>query len=220
MKCFVRTTVFRLIPILAASVAAQAGTMSYTFGASAPGFTCAGTESSCSGSGAGTVVPPSGAVLYTTPSESDSVGSIGDRAALNWSGTGTGIAPLLIPMSWDFSITTTGSASSVSWDLQFTLDGTTLYDSTFQALGSNPVIGFTEISTAALGVNPTMGAWDVDLQVNYAVGAGSGGVTITVPAGTSIDLGSSAVPEPASWGLAASGLWFAVVSMRRKLRRR
>jgi hypothetical protein len=126
----VRTVVFRLVPLVAAVGAVQAGSI-YDFG-STVGFTCAATENSCSGSGAGTstlaTTLPGFATLYTTPSvtETDSSG-LGDIVTLQWTGTGDNLISSLFPLFWNFTITPVGTASAIGWDLKFSLgtDGTT-----------------------------------------------------------------------------------------------
>jgi hypothetical protein len=230
-----RTTVLRLMPLLAICAAAQASSI-YEFGTPV-GVSCGGGSGMCTGGTmSGTTTPaigstPGGAALYVNTTESYTVPPLaqpsGGQFKLIWSGTGDGpTLSSLIPTSWDFSLAPLGGLEAIQWDIQVVLSSgvsqVVEYDSAWSAKltgqSSYTVAGATNVPTTGL---TTMGGWQVILDVAFTPNSGSGanGATVSDVSGPAFDLGGS-VPEPATWGQAGGGLLFALLMVGRKLRRR
>jgi hypothetical protein len=216
-----------VIPLLMASVAAQAFPMPYEFGTSVT-FACVGTDLvNCSGGGGGGILTPSvgsaggGAQLYVNPPETYTEPSLsGGDFTVTWSGSGDGLLLSSMPILWDFSLTPVGGTASIQWDLQFVLNPglsqTVLFDSELSpASGGGTFTGSANPSTVS---GTAMGTWVATLTVEFSQRDGGTKVTVSEPSGNALDLGS-AVPEPSTWGQAGGGLLFALMMAARKLRR-
>ena len=229
MNHSVRTALLTVIPLLMASVAAQAFPMPYEFGTSVT-FACVGTDLvNCSGGGGGGILTPSvgsaggGAQLYVNPPETYTEPSLsGGDFTVTWSGSGDGLLLSSMPILWDFSLTPVGGSASIQWDLQFVLNPggpsqTVLFDSGLSLVSRGGT--FTGSANPPTVSGTAMGTWEATLTVEFAAQRDGGTkVTVSEPSGNALDLGS-AVPEPSTWGQAGGGLLFALMMAARKLRR-
>ena len=116
-------------------------------------------------------------------------------------GTGTGTYDAAPLINYDFTLTAS-NGQALNWDLIIYFN-----DFSVSSFSSGSVASGTEVSGNFLfngmnGVSPTN--WDVFLDVDFA-GPFTIGDTITmdIPAGASVDLGASAVPEPGTASLIA-----------------
>lgn len=212
MRRLLRTTLWILIPLLAATVAAQAtpifGSVTFTCGDSYTTTCVAGLTGGGTSSGGGVTL---------TTSESATGWTSGSNNTLTWSGTGSGsFTSNSMPVSWDFTIAPYGGPVQFQWDLEVILGGTTVYNSGMSAPFSTGTQVSIGNSTMNLGSLTTLGSWEAVLLVSFVPGTTGNGVTVT-SAGTGIDLGP--VPEPSTWGMAGGGLLFALTMATRKLRR-
>jgi hypothetical protein len=230
----VRTAVVTLIPLLMASVAAQAIQIPYEFGTSVT-FGCVGTDLvNCSGGGGGGILTPSvgtygspgsaggGAQLYVNPPDTYTEPSpSGGDFTVTWSGSGDGVLLSSMPILWDFSLTPVGGSASIQWDLQFVLNPggpsqTVVFDSGLSSVsGGGTFAGSANPSTIS---GTAMGTWAATLTVEFSQLDGGTKVRVSEPNGNALDLGS-AVPEPSTWSQAGGGLLLALMMAARKLRR-
>jgi len=237
MNRSIRTALMILVPLLVASVAAQATTIPYDFGASVA-FTCATSIGSCAvgGSGGGTTIGSTGAYPTGTPGSANlyateqarSTSTAGGNITLTWSGTGdpAGSDDLYptVPVSWDFSISPVGGTTAIQWYLELVLNPgasqvtTNVSGLQTQVIGQ-PDIGSFNSPTGTLN-GQSLVAWQAILVVDWSYDGDSdgNGAAVSIPAGTGLELGT--VPEPSTWGQAGGGLLFALTMACRKLRRR
>ncbi|HMD70023.1 MAG TPA: PEP-CTERM sorting domain-containing protein [Bryobacteraceae bacterium] len=222
MRRLLGTTVWFLIPLLAATFAAQATPI---FGPVT--FTCAGSYTACVAgyTGGGT---SSGSSTVLTTSESDAGWSLGGNTnTLIWYGTGSGSVTSTLPISYNFTIAPYGGGVTFQWELEVVLNsspnptsgnGTVVFDSGMSGTSTTSQT-INAAGTMNLGSISTLGAWEAELILSFQPTTTGNGVTVTT-VGNGIDLDPAPVPEPSTWGMAGGGLLFALTMASRKLRRR
>jgi hypothetical protein len=226
MQKAARTTALVIVP-LAAAVSAHASTVILP----TSNFSCfevdhGGTSGSCSG-GALQLGPSDGVAgvqLFTLGAID--FGSSGGNLTLSTNGNtsgGTLLSGTTLPVSWDFVLSPQGAhATSDLIDWQLTLavwaSGSLIGSYATSGSGNDTITGSNSIQTDAPA------STDVSLigKLSWEGDINASGIDVSVPEGTSFDFnspGATAVPEPATTGLLATGL--ACIACRvRKVRRR
>jgi hypothetical protein len=146
-----------------------------------------------------------GISFFTLPDEEISIplGTGTGDARLSAGGTLNQTLAQNVPVTYNFTLSTTGTEAITSWQVDFLL-GVVPGDATYGAFVNDDLSGgvgtFTGGSTIVLLSDPAQGSTLFETVILYLDGSGTGNVNITAP----FDLG--AVPEPTTVGTLGAGL--------------